>query len=513
VPHDFERYVIRLTTRFTGLATEEIEGAIRTSLSELVALMGSGRATLLELREGVVRTRYSQATGDTAPFPEGAALDLPWYMAELRAGRVIRLTTLPDDLPPEATAELEYVRRAGFRSNLTVPIQVARAHDYAIATGTFDLPRTWSDEDVVEIRTAGQLIAGALVRLRTERRLQELTARLEAENEYLREETRGHLEVAGIIGKSLVLQHTLEQVALVAPTEASVLLQGETGTGKELLANAIHQQSRRADRAMVKVNCAAIPASLFESELLGHERGAFTGATATRMGRFELADGGTLFLDEVGELPPEMQAKLLRVLQDGTFERLGSMTTRRADVRVVAATNRNLEQAIHQGRFRQDLYFRLSTFPIRVPPLRERREDIPLLTWAYVERRQGELDRRISRISRATMQALQSYDWPGNVRELENVLERALILSRGPDLRVDEVLGAGPGAADQSLAAVERAHLLSILRLCHWRINGAGNAAEVLGLHPNTLRFRMKKLAIRRPGSSGGRAAGRQDGK
>jgi len=499
---DFASFVVRLTTRFTGLGTGEIEGAIRASLSELVSFLGSGRATLGDLQEeGVIRTRYSQASGDTAPFPEGAGLELPWFQQELRAGRVVRLATLPDDLPAEATAaELEYVRRAGFRSNLTVPIQVAGTYDYAIASGTFDQPREWTDEDVVQLRTAGQLIAGALMRLRTERRLHDLTARLEAENEYLREETRGHLEVAGIIGKSLALQHILEQVALVAPTEANVLLQGETGTGKELLANALHQQSRRADRALVKVNCAAIPASLFESELLGHERGAFTGATATRMGRFELADRGTLFLDEVGELPLEMQAKLLRVLQDGTFERLGSMTTRRADVRVIAATNRNLEQAIHQGRFRQDLYFRLGTFPIPVPPLRDRREDIPLLTWAYVERRQGELGRRIGRITRATMQALQAYDWPGNVRELENVLERALILSPGPDLRIDEVLGANTGVPDQSLAAVERAHLLTILRLCHWRINGQGNAAEVLGLHPNTLRFRMKKLGIRRPG-------------
>ncbi|HEX9166988.1 MAG TPA: sigma 54-interacting transcriptional regulator [Gemmatimonadales bacterium] len=503
---DFASFVVRLTTRFTGLATDEIEETIRESIAELVGLLGTDRATLSDLREdGVIRIRYSHAVPGAPPFPEGSGLRLPWYWGELRAGRVLNLASLPDAVPETATEEQEYVKRSGFRSNLAVPILVAGHHDYAIATGRFDRPHQWSEDDVVRVRTAGQLIAGALTRLRTERRLHELTTRLEAENEYLREESREHHEVAGIVGKSLVLQHVLEQVALVAPTDASVLLQGETGTGKELLANAIHDQSARAKRALVKVNCAAIPASLFESELLGHERGAFTGATATRLGRFELADGGTLFLDEVGELPLEMQAKLLRVLQDGKFERLGSMTTRRADVRVVAATNRDLEQAVQAGRFRQDLYFRLSAFPIRVPALRERKEDIPLLVWACIERRQAALGRRITRLSRATMQHLTTYSWPGNVRELENVLERALIRSTGTELLVETLRGDESGPADQTLAEVEKAHIAAVLRDARWRINGAGNAAERLGLHPNTLRFRMKKLGIRRPARTGRR--------
>ena len=495
----FPAFVVQVTSRFTGLATDEIEAAIRTSLAELVDVLGTERATLVNLREdGALSVDYSQAVSSAQPFPEGFAIRVPWYWSELRVGRVLNLPRLPEGLPEEALEEREYVSRTGFRSNLTVPILANGRFEFAIASGTFERPHQWSDEDVVRVRTAGQLIAGALMRLRTERKLQELSDRLEAENEYLREETRGQFEVAGIVGKSPVLRHVLEQVALVAPTDASVLLLGETGTGKELLANAIHEQSARVKRPLVKVNCAAIPASLFESELLGHERGAFTGATATRIGKFELADGGTLFLDEVGELPPDLQAKLLRVLQDGTFERLGSMTTRRASVRVVAATNRNLEQAVEEGRFRQDLYFRLSTFPIRVPPLRERKEDIPLLVWSCIERRRAALGRHITRVSRATMRDLQSYEWPGNVRELENVLERALIRSSGSELVVEPITG-NRGAADQTIAEVEKAHMLAVLRQTNWRINGDGNAADRLGLHPNTMRFRMKKLGIHRP--------------
>jgi len=294
----------------------------------------------------------------------------------------------------------------------------------------------------------------------------------------------------------------------VAGTDASVLLLGETGTGKELLANALHDRSARRSQPFVKVNCAAIPAALVESELFGHERGAFTGATATRIGRFELADGGTLLLDEVGDLPLETQAKLLRVLQDGRFERLGSTMTRHADVRIIAATNRSLEQAMRAGRFREDLYYRLSTFPVHVPPLRDRRDDIPLLVWSFIARREPDLGRRITRISRATMHALQSYDWPGNVRELENVLERAMILTPGPELHTEEVLGPAAGPADQQLASVERAHIATVLKQAEWRINGAGNAADLLGLHPNTLRSRMKKLGIKRPAS--GRKASRK---
>ncbi len=497
----FDHLLIDLASRFTGLATDQVEEEVRQALAQLATVLGTDRATLIELadRPTAVVAAYSQAVGQAPPFPEGATLDLPYYRTRVEAGEPMAWNRLPDELPAGAAEERAYVEQTGFRSNLTVPIMVGGRFTCAIASGTFNEYRTWTPADLAGIRTAGQLIAGALARQRAEQALRDLSDRLAAENLYLREETLGHHDFAGIVGKSPALRHVLDQVTLVAGTDASVLLLGETGTGKELLANAIHERSARRAQAFVKVNCAAIPAALVESELFGHERGAFTGAHATRIGRFELAHQGTLLLDEVGELPMETQAKLLRVLQDGRFERLGSTATRHADVRVIAATNRDLERAVQTGRFREDLYYRLGAFPIRLPPLRDRRGDIPLLVWSFIERRQGRLGRKITRISRGTMQALQANDWPGNVRELENVLERALILSPGRELLVEQVLGNGTGPADQTMAAVERTHLTTVLEQAGWRINGSGNAAEVLGLHPNTLRFRMKKLGIRRP--------------
>ena len=296
----------------------------------------------------------------------------------------------------------------------------------------------------------------------------------------------------------------LASVSQVAPTSSAVLLLGETGTGKQLLAHAIHDHSPRRNGPFVKVNCAALPPTLIETELFGHEKGAFTGATGPKAGRFELADGGTLFLDEIGELTPEIQVKLLGVLQDGQFERVGSTRTRTANARIVAATNRDLGRAMAEGRFREDLYYRLSVFPIQVPPLRERREDIPLLVWACINRRQAQIGRNIERIPDRAMTALKAYAWPGNIRELENVIERALILSTGSTLHLEERLGAtgrrvaGPPPSER-LEELDRAHIQRVVEACGWRIHGKGNAAQTLGLHPNTLRSRMQKLGITRP--------------
>jgi formate hydrogenlyase transcriptional activator len=337
----------------------------------------------------------------------------------------------------------------------------------------------------------------------TQAEIARLNQTLEAENVYLREEIRDLHGFHEIIGNSALLREALARVRDVAGTDSSVLLLGETGTGKELFARAIHERSPRGQKPLVRVNCAALPATLIESELFGHERGAFTGAVAMRQGRFELADRGTIFLDEIGDLPLEVQAKLLRVLQEGEFERLGSSQTRRVDVRVVAATHRNLEQAVEDGRFRADLYYRLSVFPIELPALRERREDIPQLVWFFIHRKQRTLHRQIEKIPTAVMHALQEYSWPGNVRELGNVIERAMIRSTGDCLTLDEGPGVKvrrpSGPESRTLEAVERRHIEEVLRQCEWRINGAGNAADQLGLHPSTLRFRMRKLGIDRP--------------
>ncbi len=331
-----------------------------------------------------------------------------------------------------------------------------------------------------------------------------LKERVEAENLVLRENAHGTRSFNEIVGRSPALAHVLHLVEQVAPTGTAVLLTGETGTGKELVARAIHARSTRQDRPLVPVNCAALPGTLIESELFGYERGAFTGALQRRLGRFEVASGGTIFLDEISDLPPDIQGRLLRVLQEGTFERLGSSHTIKVDVRVVAATNRDLAAAVADGRWRADLYYRLRVFPIEVPPLRERREDIPLLVWYFVTRKRAPLGRNVSRITDRAMAALQRYDWPGNIRELENVIERALILSPGETLVLDERSLAEPGrgrpeSGSTRLEEIERAHILRVLSDCGWRISGKGNAAERLGMNRSTLRSRMEKLGIDRP--------------
>jgi transcriptional regulator with GAF, ATPase, and Fis domain len=351
-----------------------------------------------------------------------------------------------------------------------------------------------------------------------------LRHRLESENAVWREEVLHAHEHEAVVGESSALRQVAQQIDQVARTDSTVLLLGETGTGKDLIATTLHSRSLRAQRPLVRVTCAALPAALMESELFGHERGAFTGAVARRPGRFELADGGTIVLDEIGELPLELQAKLLRVLQSGEFERLGSSETRRIDTRVIAATNRDLGAMIEQGRFRADLYYRIGVFPIRVPALRERREDIPLLAAFFIDKLRPKLGRKSLRLTDRAVAQLVEYDWPGNVRELENIIERSMIVSAGPELIIE---GLRPGTAaarreprSQStqgtvvsktstltLAQVEREHIRAVCAQCGWRINGKGNAAERLGLNPNTLRSKMKKLGIERHRRAGDRVA------
>jgi transcriptional regulator with GAF, ATPase, and Fis domain len=314
-----------------------------------------------------------------------------------------------------------------------------------------------------------------------------------------------------LVGESAVLRDVLFMAEQVASTDATVLLLGETGTGKELIAQAIHAKSHRGGRPLIKVNCAALPPTLIESELFGHEKGAFTGAVARKVGRFELADHGTLFLDEVGELPLSLQPKLLRVLQEGEFERVGSTVPRKVDVRVIAASNRDLAAAAWDGSFRSDLYYRLAVFPVRMPPLRTRRDDIPLLVWHFLSQLGTSLCRKIEHVPPATMERLVTYEWPGNIRELRNVLERAIILSPGTMLILDDLaderrpLMAAPVGTGRvaTLVEVERNHILRVLELCEWRIRGPRNAADQLGLRASTLYSRMKKLGIRRPNPLG----------
>jgi chemotaxis protein methyltransferase CheR len=332
--------------------------------------------------------------------------------------------------------------------------------------------------------------------------IQELKEKLEVERAYLQEEIKLEYNYENIIGQSDGLKYVLYKVEQIAPSDTTVLVLGETGTGKELVARAIHGLSPRKDRAWVKVNCATLPSILIESELFGHEKGAFTGAHARQLGRFEVASGTSLFLDEIGELPLELQPKLLRVIQDGEFERLGSSGTIKVDVRVIAATNRNLEQEVRRGRFREDLWYRLSIFPITVPPLRERVEDIALLVDFFVDKISKRLGKSIESIPTSVMNILQDYHWPGNVRELENVLERAIINSSGPKLRlVDELKKQDKDltSTKKTLAQVERDHIVRVLEQTNWKVSGQDGAAEILGLNRSTLRARIRKLGIRQP--------------
>jgi PAS domain S-box-containing protein len=331
---------------------------------------------------------------------------------------------------------------------------------------------------------------------------QEQVAQLQEENVSLREEHRRSLGFEEMIGESPAIQSVFEQVTVVAPTDTSVLLIGETGTGKELIARALHEHSGRKEKLFICVNCAALPSELVESELFGHEKGAFTGATSQRKGRFELADGGTLFLDEVGELSAQAQAKLLRVLQEQTFERVGGSCTLRVDVRVIAATNRDLAVMVGEGDFRADLYYRLNVFPIRIPALRDRHGDVPLLARYFLARMARKLGRSYRQIGRRSMEQLTGYSWPGNVRELQNVIERSAILATGPTVEVSDIVLSQPpqigtAALDSTtLDDVQKQHITEVLDRCNWQIEGHRGAAIALGLKPSTLRYRIHKLGI-----------------
>ena len=334
--------------------------------------------------------------------------------------------------------------------------------------------------------------------------IKQLKDRLQAENVYLQQDVAREYNFGEIIGQSNAISYVFFRIEQVAPQDTTVLLLGETGTGKGVVARAIHGRSARKDRPMVTVNCTAMPANLIESELFGREKGAFTGADARQMGRFELADHGTIFLDEIGEMPLELQSKLLRVIQDGEFERLGSPRTTKVDVRIIAASNRNLEEEIKSGRFREDLFYRLNVFPITIPPLRQRKEDIPLLVNHFVAKFNKKTGKRIVTVSKETLNAFQEYHWPGNVRELESVIERAVITSHGTSLQVldrfdtCQKTGEQSGEDVKALAAHEQDHILKALQKTGWRIEGQNGAAVILGINPSTLRARMRKYGIRR---------------
>ena len=634
----FEALLADLSAAFIDLPASEIQRRIRHGLEKIVEFLGVERCTVMEFSEdkSILQVTDTYATDGVPGAPSGFRLDeeLPWITEQLRHGRIISISRVPDDFPAEAVKDRQFFSKAGFKSVLTFPLTAGGLTMGGIGFGAFHAERGWPEDIVSRFQLVGEVFANALIRKQTGEKLaaeeqfsdsvieslpglffmvddrfeylrwnrntekilgysaaemksrlileiiapadrdrvaeamrralqgetakcefhiltrdgreipyigsirqagiagsnyligveidisrrkeaeaatrrafseiEQLKEQLEAECYSLREEIKLEHNFENIIGQSDALKYVLFKVEQVAPTDATVLLLGETGTGKELVARAIHDASPRRERPLVKVNCAALPADLIESELFGHEKGAFTSADSVQIGRFEIADGATIFLDEIGELPLKLQAKLLRALQDGEFERLGSPRTIKADARVIAATNRNLEEEVGQGRFREDLWYRLNVFPITVPPLRKRPEDIPLLVQMFVDKFGKKMGKQIDTVPQGAMDNLKKYSWPGNVRELENVIERAVIHATGSTLRLAAKLEAPRkrtrgDVTEMTLQDVERAHILAILEAVHWRIEGEGGAADILGLNPSTLRGRMRKLRIHRP--------------
>ncbi len=435
------------------------------------------------------------------PYPKGFI----WKM--ITGGKPVYCADVDQD-----TAIGPSAREAGIKSYVSMPIYFEGK-----SVGTVNISslhkNTFNNEEIQLLEIVAQQVGTAINNAQQAealrnalREVEQLTNRLQAENIYLQEEIKTEYNFEEIIGHSAALEKVKRKVEHVAPTEASVLIQGETGTGKELVARAIHNFSLRKNRPLVKVNCPALPAGLIESELFGHEKGAFTGAVSHKVGRFELANGGTIFLDEIGDLPLELQAKLLRVLQEGEFERVGGSRSIEVDVRVIAATNRDLRQAVEEGKFRPDFYYRLNVFPILIPPLRERKEDIPVLVRHFAIKYGTKLGKKIETISQEMMDVLLAYPLPGNVRELENIIERAVIVAHNSIIQFDESLEVRLDAdldtqISGTLEDVERAHILRVLEKTNWVIHGKRGAALVLGMNPHTLRSRMKKLGISRPGN------------
>ena len=503
----FESLVIDLAAGFINLDPARVDAAIEDCLRRIVEALDLDRSTLWQRSGEDQVVTHSWASPGLDPFPKLWGRDqLPWCFGQVMSGASIVFSRI-DDLPAEAAIDKAVLRRLGPTSNASFPLMAGDQVLGVLAFGSMRTERVWSPAVLDRLRSVAHMVASILARRHADQQLhaaldqvRELRERLERENTYLREQARSTAGAHRLVGQGLAMQRLLSLIERVAPTDAPVLIMGETGAGKELVAEEIHARSARADRTLVKVNCAALAPTLIEAELFGREKGAYTGALSRQMGRFELAHGSTLFLDEVCELPLDLQAKLLRVLQDGTFERLGSPRSMRADVRIIAATNRDIEQAVADGQFRADLYFRLAVFPVVVPPLRERPEDLPLLARGIVDEVGRKMGKRIDAIEDDSFAELRRYQWPGNIRELRNVIERAIILSEGGTLRIERPQSrTKPAAASLMMEDVERSHIVRILEQTGWRVRGTEGAASLLGLPPSTLEARMSKLGIRRP--------------
>ncbi len=514
---EFERLIADIAANLASVKPDKMEEIINSTLASLGRFLRTERVFIFQLSEEGRKFPLTNIWTEDGVSKSNKtirnliemdmAAEVPWVTQQIQRGRVINTGPNLIDLSGEASELRQWLEREGINSGLVVPIMVEGNSIGALGLDTVVQPRAYPQSIVVRLRLVADMIGATLMRIRAGSALkesltqvQQLKNQIEQENVYLREEIELHFRHDEIVGESPAFKSVLSQAERVAEQDTSVLILGETGTGKELLARAIHKMSPRSKRQMIKVNCAALPGTLIENELFGREKGAYTGAMSKELGRFEMANGSTIFLDEIGDMPIEVQAKLLRVLEEGQFERLGSSKTITVDVRLIAATNHDLEELVREGRFRKDLYYRLNTFPLRLPPIRERRDDIPLLVWAFVKEFGETMGKSIDRIPSKTMALLGNNSWPGNVRELRNVIERAMILSAGPTLQIDH-LGTEDSVSmpGMTLQDVERGHILKVLETARWRVRGENGAASILNLKPTTLEARMKTLGIQRP--------------
>lgn len=499
----FEKLLSALAAAFANLPPERVDQEIERGLKLAAEFLGADRAGISQYspdRQSLDLTHRYVADGVAAHPLETFKPDemFIWYQKALETKGVVVFENLPEDLPAKAEFERRFCLEHRIKSTIGLPLWTGEdTPDGYIGFVFLQDKRSWLPQCIERIHFMGQLFANVLRHQRSDLEIKRLKTLLEDENADLKKE----LGYGDILGHSEAMKTVIGQIEQVAPTDATVLIQGETGTGKELIARAIHKASPRRDKPMVRVNCAAIAPTLIESELFGHEKGAFTGADARQIGRFEIADGSTIFLDEIGELPADLQAKLLAVLELEQVERVGSTRAIDIDIRVVAATHKDLAAEVKAGNFREDLFYRLNVFPIQAPPLRQRPEDIPMLVWAFIQELSVKMGKVIQTVSPRTMEQLQRRDWSGNVRQLRNVVERAMILTRGTTLTVETPEpDAAPQPQSMALEAVERNHIARVLSMAGWKVRGQNGAAERLGLKPSTLESKMQKLGIKRPG-------------
>ncbi len=509
---EFEKLLTELFATFINIQETEFDAKINHALECIGQFLGIDHCHLFQYDEDAetyVNTHSWSGKG-VKPIPLGIKdFEAPWIASQLLDFKNVHFNEV-DELPDEADIDKALARKFDIKSFLMYPLIDKELVVGGLLLAHVIKERRWSEDLIVRLKIVADVISSLLIKRRSDKRLQsafqeikQLKEQIENERNYLREEIAQEHNFENIIGKSKALLQTIKKVEKVAPTESTVLILGETGTGKELIARAIHKKSLRKDAPLIKVNCASLPSTLIESELFGHEKGAFTGAHTQRKGRFELADAATLFLDEISELTLEAQGKLLTVLEYGEFERMGSSRTIKVDVRIIVATNRDLEKEVDQGNFRKDLWYRLNVFSIKVPPLRQRSEDIPMLVNWMLDKFSKQLGKQISTIPFGTMKALEQYPWPGNIRELQNVIERSIINSQGNVLLLTDKLKINapenlPECHRKTMFEMEREYILKILKETDWKIEGNNGAAKILGLPPSTLRARMKKHGVHR---------------